>query len=44
MTTMCEIVDYIIESAISRLEWNAMSVTAHEMYCISLHYIYGGAY
>lgn len=44
MTTMHEIVDYIIESAIKRIEWNAMTDTANKMYWISLHYIFGGAY
>lgn len=44
MTTMYEIVDYIIESAITRIEWNAMTDTANKMYWISLHYIFGGAY
>lgn len=44
MTTIRDIADYITESAIRRLVWNAMTDTSHKMYWISLHYIYGGAY
>lgn len=44
MKTIYEITDYIIESAITRIEWNAMSETAHDMYIIALDHIFGGAY
>lgn len=44
MKTIRDITDYIIESAVTRIKWNAMTDTANEMYCISLHYILGGAY